>query len=153
MTTKSWWVRGAVAVTLFGTIATGVAMTAPLRAEWSAPWVPRVEAVDQALASHDARAAIHAWRDAYGAAQRSLRWDALADVGDAALRIERVTGDVSFRAEARRVYLHALFRARAARAVNGVQRVGAAFRDLGDADMAASAVAMASTMTAQKAGR
>jgi hypothetical protein len=153
MTTKFWWVRGALAVALFGTIGAGVAMTAPHRVEWSAPWVPRVEAVDQAIASHDASTAIRAWRDAYGAAVRSLRWDALADVGDAALRIERATGDASFRAEARRAYLHALFRARAARAVHGVHRVGAAFRDLGDTDMAAGAAEMASTMTAQQAGR
>lgn len=152
--TKAGWVRSAAAVAVLVVVGIGVTVTAPShKEEWSAPWVPRVEAVDHALASRNVSAAIHAWRDANGAALRSLRWDALADVGDAAMRLERATGDTLFRAEARRAYLHALFRANAARSIQGLHRLAVAFGELGDAEVAARATEMANTATARQAGR
>lgn len=154
MATNGRWLRGLAVVVAVMAVGTGLAVaTSPHKPEWSAPWVPRVEAVDQALASREISAAIYAWREAHGAALRSLRWDALADVGDAAVRMERATGDASFRAEARRVYLHALFRARAARAVDGIHRLAAAFAELGDTEVAARALEMAASVPARELTR
>jgi hypothetical protein len=104
----------------------------------------RLAAIDHAIARKDAGRAIHAWRDAYGVALRSRRWEAMADVGDAALRIDAIAAlpsgtPTAFRAEARQAYLKALFDARAAGSAEGVERIAAAFAALGDAEMAAQA--------------
>jgi hypothetical protein len=103
----------------------------------------RLAAVDEALARGDVTQAIYRWRDAYGAALRSRRWDAMVAVGDAARRIDalaRPDGVPSgFRAEARQAYLQALFRARAAASPEGLARAAEAFAALGDAEMAAQA--------------
>ena len=92
--------------------------------------------------------AIHAWRDAYGEALGSRRWEAMAAVGDAALRVDALAGlparhPTGFRAEARQAYLKALFRARDAGSVEGVERIADAFASLGDIQMAARARTMA----------
>src|SRR5438445_11856052 len=72
------------------------------------------------------------WPDAYRAALGSRRWDAMVEVGDAALRIGEATGDREVAAaRARRCYLEALFRARDQRSVDGVPRVAEAFAALG----------------------
>ena len=136
-------------------LASLVAGRAPLSADRAFEALPPVEertrstrlaAIDEAIARNDASRAIFEWRDAYGVALRSRRWDAMAAVGDAALRIDAATGPsgrpTGFRAEARQAYLRALFDARAAGARDGIERVADAFAALGDATMAAQARAL-----------
>jgi hypothetical protein len=105
---------------------------------------PRLAALDAAIARSDLSRAVYEWRDAYGAALRTRRWDAMSAAGDAALRVDALArrgpgGPSAFRAEARRAYLRALFLARAAGSVHGVDRVANAFASLGDFEMAARA--------------
>jgi hypothetical protein len=148
-----------VVVLAMGSIAVAsfVAGRAPLQADRAFEALPVVEerslsgrlaAVDEALARNDAGRAIYEWRDAYGLALRSRRWDAMAAVGDAALKIDAATGaptghPTGFRAEARQAYLKALFDARAAASPEGMERIAASFAALGDTHMAAQARALA----------
>jgi hypothetical protein len=136
-------------------IGTGVALTTtPQPAAVPSPWLTRIQAMDQALGYGEISAAIYFWRDAYGEAMGSRRWDALADVGDAALRIDTKLGDGrSFRPEARRVYLEALFRARSAGADDGIRRVADAFAQLGDSDMSSRALQMVQNPNIRKVER
>ena len=104
----------------------------------------RLAALDAAIALNELGRAIYEWRDAYGLALRTRTWDAMVAVGDAALRIDAMASHhagrrTGFRAEARQAYLLALFRARDARAPDGIARVAQAFSGLGDAEMAARA--------------
>lgn len=100
-------------------------------------WQRQLARVDEALAVANASAAIYEWREAYGAALRSRRWEALAAVGDAGARIEELMGSTGrYRAETRQAYLSALFRARAAGSAQGIQRAAAGFEALGDQDAA-----------------
>ena len=111
-------------------------------------WTQRVALVDEALAGADLSRATYEWRQAYGAALRSRRWDALVEVGDRAVRIAEVGGGAThFRAEARQAYLNALFRARAKRAVEGMHRAAEAFERLGDSEMAQGARRLAENLS------
>ena len=109
---------------------------------WTAPTLAeRLADMDAAIARQDQTRAVSAWRDAYGLALGARRWDALADVGDAALRLDALVGrphgyPSGFRAEARQAYLRAVFQARAQHAPEGIERVADAFAALGDRDMA-----------------
>jgi hypothetical protein len=108
----------------------------------------RLDAVDAAIAQQNVRRAAYEWRVAYSLALRSRRWQAMADIGDAAVRIDALAGrpggrPTNFRAEARQAYLRALFQARHERARDGVERVAQAFAGLGDREMAAHARAIA----------
>jgi hypothetical protein len=103
--------------------------------------------VDEALAQQDAGRAAREWRSAYSLALASRRWEAMADMGDAAVRIDTLASRPSghptgFRAEARQAYLRALFQARNAKAPSGIERVARAFAALGDTEMAARARAI-----------
>ena len=111
-------------------------------------WSERVAVVDEALARADLSGATYAWREAYGAALRSRRWDALAEVADRAVRIAEVAGGApQFRGEARQAYLAVLFRARAQRSVEGMHRAAEAFERLGDLEVAQRARRMAETLS------
>ena len=106
----------------------------------------RLAAVDAALARKDVSRAIYSWRDAHGLALGLRRWDAMAAVGDAAMRIDAATSPLGrptgFRAEARQAYLRALYDARAAGEGEAIDLIADAFAALGDAHMAAQARAM-----------
>ena len=104
----------------------------------------RLAATDVAIEHKELRRAIQQWRGAYGVALGSSRWQAMADIGDAAVRIDglasRAPGYLAgFRAEARQAYLRALFLARRDRSQEGADRVADAFAALGDAEAAARA--------------
>lgn len=125
------------------------------RASLTAPAAPaarplsvRLTALDEALARRDMSRAVLEWRDAYGVALRSRDWEAMASVGDAAVRIDRIARlpsdhPTGFRAEARQAYLRALVDARAARSRPGIERVAEAFAGLGDTEMAERVHALA----------
>ena len=109
-----------------------------------APWVSRLALVDEALAAGTMSQAFYEWHEAHGEAFRSGRWEALLAVGDAAARIDAAAGSgVDFRADARRVYLAALVRARAEESAVGVRRIAAAFAKLGDHELAERAYRVA----------
>jgi hypothetical protein len=80
--------------------------------------------------------AVRAWHDAYVTALGSRRWEGMVEVGDAYLRIGDLSG---FRkeseAKARRIYMSALFQARAQGSLDGVLRVADAFLVLGDREV------------------
>ena len=155
--TKHWWVRGAVYVGLVAGVVATVALMSRGDVVATAPastWETRIEVVERAVSRGDVSAAISAWRRAYGEASRSRRWEALLAVGDAAVLIDDASGGrQAFRAEARRAYLAALFRARAAGSHDGMRRVSAAFAALGDGEMAERARAMAPEPPVTQAGR
>ena len=106
----------------------------------------RLAAVDAALAQNDVSRAIYLWRDAHGIALGLRRWDAMAAVGDLAMRIDAATSPLGrptgFRAEARQAYLRALYDARAAGEREAIDLIADAFAAMGDAKMAAHARAL-----------
>ena len=149
-------VVGAAVAAVLGIFGLSGSSSMPVRLDQSAfvqpspelAWTQRVALVDEALARADLSRATHEWREAYGAALRSRRWDALVEVGDRAVRIVEVGGgSTHFRAEARQAYLNALFRARAQRAVEGMHRAAEAFERLGDSEMAQGARRMAENLS------
>lgn len=121
-----------IAAALEVTAARGSVRAPKPRAAWLAP----LEAMDQAIEHGDITAAETARHEAYQAAIGSRRWEALLDVGDAVLRIGEATGTrKALEPEARRLYLAALFRARAERSLDGVLRATERFARLGDRDV------------------
>jgi hypothetical protein len=107
----------------------------------------RLAALDAALASRNLSRAVYEWRDGYGLALRARGWEAMAAVGDAAVRVDSVMGgpagrSTGFRAEARRAYVHALLRAQREQSREGVNHIADGFTSLGDTDMAARARAL-----------
>jgi len=54
---------------------------------FDAQWQQVLQDVDDAWQTANPRRAVAAWHDAYRAAVRTGRWDAMIDVGDAALRV------------------------------------------------------------------
>lgn len=115
-------------------------------------WAIHLAAMDEALRVGDVHAAQMAWREAYGAALGSRRWEGFADAGDAALRLGRASGSPSAGVpRARDLYLSALFRARDTGSLDGVLRVAASFSTLGDRDVTTQAVRMADRLAARGA--
>ena len=109
-------------------------------------WIPYLASVDQALDAGDLALASRQWRDAYGVALRSQRWDAMLAAGEAALRVGHASGTTGgFDAEARQCFLIALFRARAKRSVDGVLAAADAFRQLGDTAVVEGALRIAAS--------
>jgi hypothetical protein len=116
------------------------------------PWTPYIRAVDDALGRSDAEAADRAWREAYGAALGSLRWEGMLAVGDAALRIGQVSRHRQTAvATARNAYLAALFRARQQDSLDGILRTAEAFVDLGDREMVEQCLRLARDVTSRGA--
>ena len=104
----------------------------------------RLATLNTALARQDLSRAIYEWRDAYGLALRSRSWEAMATVGDAAVRVNTLMGAPAshvdgFRSEAHRAYIHALLRAQREQSREGVDRIADGLASLGETDMAAQA--------------
>lgn len=139
----------AIAGITLGTLVGGTAVAPEislLRPAEERSFDARLAAVDRAITRRDVSRAVYEWRDAYGLALGSRRWDAMAAVGDRAVRVDAIASPGhpgQYRAEARQAYLRALFDARAAGSAEGMRRVADAFAALGDADMAERARAMA----------
>jgi hypothetical protein len=114
------------------------------------PWIAPVRAIDEALVRHGVAAAERAWREAYGQAQASRRWEAFIAVGDASLRIGEVAQQrPAAEARARAAYLAALFRARQQQTVEGVLRTAQAFADLGDREVVERCLEVARALAQQ----
>jgi hypothetical protein len=108
------------------------------------PWTPHLEAMDSAITTNNASAAVLAWRHAYAAALDQPGWRGLVDVAGAALRIGAIPG---FRraaeSRARESYWTALFRARRQGSLNGVLDAAEAFGALGDRVMVEQCIRIA----------
>jgi hypothetical protein len=134
-------------VALLAAVVTPACGVAPDRSR-DTEWIAHLQRMDEALARGDVSAAVQARRDAYSAALRSPRWEGMAAVGDASVRLAELPRErAGMLAEARRAYLSALFRARHQRSLDGVLRAAEAFAALGDRDAARHALVMAGTMT------
>lgn len=115
-----------------------------------ASWAPYLESVDAALSRGDVSAAEQAWHRAYLEALGSRCWKGFVAVGDAYLKIGNVAkGRRAAEAQARRLYLSALFRARNDRSVAGMLQVAEAFDALGDREVVEQVLAMAERLAGQ----
>jgi hypothetical protein len=100
-------------------------------------WVQRIALVDEALERADLSRAVYEWREAYGAALRSRRSEALIAVGDRAVRLAELGGGSGyFLTEARHLYVHAALRARAERSRDTILGIAELFDKLGDTERA-----------------
>ncbi len=107
-------------------------------------WKSYLASMDRAVEAGNISLASRTWRDAYGAALGSRRWEPMLATGQAALRLGRAAGTMAgFDEKARQCYVTALFRARQQQSVDGVLLVAEAFAQLGDLDVATKAVRMA----------
>jgi len=122
------------------------------RAAGEPAWNDALQSVDNAIAAGDAGEAQRAFLRAYAAAIGSRRWEAMLAVGDAARRVADVNGARASGIQwARRCYLTALFRARDARALDGVVDAVERFARLGDRDTVTQGLRMADAMARQRA--
>jgi hypothetical protein len=117
-------------------------MIDPILAE--TPWTPHLEAMDAAIATNNASAAVLAWRHAYSAALEQPGWRVLAHVAGAAMRIATIPGfRKAAESRARESYWTALFRARRQGSLNGVLDAAEAFGTLGDRVMVEQCIRIA----------
>src|SRR5262245_17772834 len=100
---KTRWgltVTGVVVAGVIGVLGLGASGSAPLRLDrvvFAAPetvpaWTQRLALVDAALGRSDMSRAIYEWREAYGAAVRTGRSEALIAVADRAVRVAEANG-------------------------------------------------------------
>jgi hypothetical protein len=113
-----------------------------------APWTTHLEAMDTAITTSNASAAVLAWRHAYAAALDQPGWRGLVDVAGAALRIGAIPGfRKAAESRARESYWTALFRARRQGSLNGVLDAAEAFGTLGDRVMVEQCIRIAERLT------
>jgi hypothetical protein len=152
MSRARWTVVSLEVVAVLGVIGlmtAGLRSAAALRSTRTATaggegWPAHLAAVDRALESADIAEAVRAWRDGYGQALGSRRWEPMFAIGHAALRIGRAAGTrKGYDEKARQCYLMALFRARQQRSAEGASLVAEAFADLGDVEVASRAARVA----------
>jgi hypothetical protein len=122
-----------LAVAMVGLVAVRVCAcaTSPT-AVGEAEWREHLEAADAALAESNVSRATRVWQDARNAALRSGTWS------------------VGARAEARGLYLRALFQARAQGSLDGVLRVTEAFASLGDQEVVDRGLSVARLLAARQ---
>jgi hypothetical protein len=115
------------------TSPTSVPPPAAAETEARPAWQIALDAMDHALEAGNISGAEMAWRNAYGFAMRSRRWQALVAAGDGSLRIgERLPVNRPYRARAAEAWRAALFLARAQHSMDGVLSVAEGFGRLGD---------------------
>jgi hypothetical protein len=108
------------------------------------PWTSHLGAMDSAIATNNASAAVLAWRHAYAAALDQPGWRGLVEVAGAALRIGAIPGfRKAAESRARESYWTALFRARRQGSLNGVLDAAEAFGTLGDRVMVEQCIRIA----------
>lgn len=113
-----------------------------------APWTTHLEAMDTAITTSNASAAVLAWRHAYAAALDQPGWRGLVHVAGAALRIGVIPGfRKAAESRARESYWTALFRARRQGSLNGVLDAAEAFGTLGDRVMVEQCIRIAERLT------
>lgn len=116
-------------------------------------WTLRLREAEAAVADGDGLTAMARLRAAHQAALKTGRWDALAEVGDAARRArELVPPPPRAFATASRAYLAGLARAREQRSVEGVLRVAEGFAALDDGEMVEYCIGIAGQFAARQGG-
>ncbi len=129
-----------VLLALVVAVSEGVRVTLPRHPGSTPAWGERLGRLDEAIKMRSVSRAAYEWRDAYSEALRSRSWETLLVAGERADRIDGLlVRPGAFRAEARRAYLVALFRARAEGSTAGVLAAADAFQRLGDAEVASAA--------------
>jgi hypothetical protein len=109
-----------------------------------APWTSHLAAMNSAISTNNASAAVLAWRHAYAAALDEPGWRGLVEVAGAALRIGGIPGfRKAAESRARESYWTALFRARRQGSLNGVLDAAEAFGALGDRVMVEQCIRIA----------
>jgi hypothetical protein len=104
----------------------------------------RLREAAAALGAGDGQAALAQLRAAHRAALRTGRWDAMAEVGDAALRASAVaTPPARARSTASHAYLAGLARAREQRSLDGALRIAEGFAALDDREMVEHCIGLA----------
>jgi hypothetical protein len=141
-----------LAVAVVGLVALrACACATPPTAVGETAWRQHLDAADAALAELNVSQAARVWQEARSAALRNGAWNALVEVGEASLRIgELAAARGSARAEARDLYLRALFQARARGSLDGVLRVTEAFASLGDQDVVERGLSVARQLAARQ---
>lgn len=121
------------------------------RRDHDARWRRYLTKVEQDLERHDVSAAIRAWHDAHAAALESRAWQAMLEVGDAALAIGRASGSrVASRTTATDAYLVALIRARREGSLDGALRVAGAFDALSNRTAVSQSLRVADRLAAER---
>src|SRR6266851_8860813 len=117
-------VVGIFGLSASGHVPFGLARVVFVQPDSVPAWVQRIALVDEALGRADLSRAIYEWREAYGAANRNGSSEGLIAVGDRAVRLaELSSGSGYFLTEARSIYMHAAFRARAERSRDTILRI------------------------------
>jgi hypothetical protein len=143
----------AAALTVATALVLAGASTLAARVDTGEEWTRRVGEVDAALANDDVATAMRRLRDAYRAALRSDRWEAMAEVGDVARRVRAVAvAPEPALTMARKAYLTGLARARQQRSVEGVLRFAERFVALGDREMVEHCVGVATRIAEDHGG-
>ena len=115
-----------------------------------AAWRDLLDRAEAGLARGDVREAQLAWQEAHRTVMRARSPEGMLDVGRAYLRIGEAARDRGAAlAQARRIYLVALFRARERRDADAVAHAGQAFAALGDREVAERAFAVAMALATQ----
>jgi tetratricopeptide (TPR) repeat protein len=132
-------------------IAVAMALAANGRAvPAKATWRDALQRAEAALAGGDVLGAQQAWQEAYRAVMGARSPEGMLDVGRAYLRIGEAARDRGAAvAQARRIYLVALFRARERRDADAVAHAGQAFAALGDREVAERAFEVAMALATQ----
>jgi hypothetical protein len=121
------------------------------RRDPDARWRGYLATVERDLRQRDVSAAIRAWHDAHAAALESRRWEAMLEVGDAALEIGRASGSrAPSRTEASDAYLVALIRARRDGSLDGAMRVAEAFTALAERPAVRHSLRVADRLAAER---
>jgi hypothetical protein len=115
-------------------------------------WRSGLDTARAAVAAGEPSAAARAWREAYGAAVRTRRWEPMLAVGDAALEVVCTAGDEpDARQQARQSYLVAVIVAEQQRSVDGLLRSAEAFARLGDRAVTEQTFAIARRLAGARA--
>jgi tetratricopeptide (TPR) repeat protein len=132
---------------LVGVVVGTMALAGHPRVQQVERWPDQLQRADAALAAGDLRAAQDAWQEAHRAVMGARSPEGLLEAGRAYLRVgEAAHGREAARAQARRVYLAALFQARARGDAETVAHVAQAFAMLGDHAVSERAFAVALTL-------
>jgi hypothetical protein len=116
-------------------------------------WARHMREAEAALAAGDGQVAVARLRAAHRAAVRTGRWEALAEVGDAARRAGALTPPPPRAARtASRAYLAGLARAHEQRSVEGVLRAAQGFAALGDREMVEYCIGVAGRLAEREGG-
>jgi hypothetical protein len=121
------------------------------RSESDGRWRGYVDTVEWHLEQRDVSGAVRAWHDAHAAALESRSWQAMLEVGDAALEIGRLSGSgAASHATATDAYLVALIRARRDGALDGAFRVAEAFDALSNRTAVNQSLRVADRLAAER---